>query len=154
MRSEGWSEATAPYRPPLYLTTLSALASLAPINLIFFAIRFAHRRRENREKNKTRNIINRNCGCPTGRTANFFDIDLLMDVGAHQNLVQLPLNEGDLILYLMPGDASMESEGIGDKFVAKDVPEVFSLFDDFSYDLSNLDLNNFRQNAMAMEMRQ
>jgi len=79
----------------------------------------------------------------------------MVDVGAHQNLLQLPLNEGDLILHLLPGDASLAAEQDGDnvKFRVKGVPEVFSLFDDFSYDVSNLDLTNFRQNVVAQEMR-
>ena len=53
------------------------------------------RRAENRKKDKTRNFINKFVACPVGRTANFIDIDLVMDIGAHQNLLQLPLNEGD-----------------------------------------------------------
>ena len=112
------------------------------------------RRAENREKDKTRNCLNRNCIIPVGRTANFIDIDLVADVGAHQNLFQLPLNEGDLILHLMGGDASTANEGTGNKFYVKGVPEVFSLFDDFSYDLSNLDLTHFRQNAVTQEIMQ
>jgi len=113
------------------------------------------KRAENTEKQKKRNFLNRHCVFPTGRTANFIDIDLMVDVGAHQNLLQLPLNEGDLILHLLPGDASLAAEQDGDnvKFRVKGVPEVFSLFDDFSYDVSNLDLTNFRQNVVAQEMR-
>jgi hypothetical protein len=101
--------------------------------------------------NKDRNFINRNCACPIGRTANFTDIDLVVDVGAHQNLAQLVLNEGDLILYLLPGDATSDAEG-GQPFRVKAVPEVFSLFDDFSYDLSQMNLKHFRQNAVVQEM--
>ncbi|GMH95772.1 hypothetical protein TrVE_jg12746 [Triparma verrucosa] len=110
------------------------------------------RRQDNLEKDKTRNFVNKHCACPVGRTANFIDIDLVMDVGAHQRLAQLPLNEGDLILYLMDGDASIAAEGTGNKFYVKSVPEVFSLFDDLSYDLSNLDLTHFRQNAITQEI--
>ena len=116
------------------------------------------RRSEDKEKNKGRNCLNRACAIPVGRTANFTDIDLMMDVGAHQNLVQLVTNEGDLILHMMPGDASTAAEeGAGAGSYAlrvKDVPEVFSLFDDFSYDLSNLNLTHFRQNAVAQTIMQ
>jgi len=110
------------------------------------------KRREDRELDKTRNWCNKQCACPVGRSANFIDIDLLVDVGAHQRLDQLPLNEGDLLLYLLDGDASSAADGTGNKLRVKAVPEVFSLFDDFSYNLSQMDLSHFRQNAVAQQM--
>jgi hypothetical protein len=110
------------------------------------------RRAAEKELEKSRSFINKACACPVGRTANFLDIDLVMDVGAHQNMSQLFLNEGDLLLHVMPGDASMNAEGDGDKLTVKGVPEVFNLFDDISYDLSNLNLTHFRQNAVTQEI--
>ena len=52
----------------------------------------------------------------------------------------------------MDGDASTANEGTGNEFKVTSVPEVFSLFDDFSYDLSNLNLTHFRQNAVAQQI--
>ena len=37
-------------------------------------------------------------------------------------------------------------------FNVKNVPEVFSHFDDFSWELSKLDLKHFRQNAMRNDI--
>ena len=114
------------------------------------------RRQENIEMEKKRMICNRWCVIPIGRTANFIDIDLVADVGAHQRLTQLVVNEGDLLLHLLPGDASMNSEKKeGEDFVTfkvKGVPEVFSAFDDLSYDLSLMNLKNYRQNAVSKQM--
>ena len=79
------------------------------------------------------------------------DIDLVADVGAHQRCSQLCLNEGDLLLHILPGDASEDTtDGV---FTVHAVPEVFASFDDLSFELSQMDLRNFRQNAVAMQMR-
>ena len=109
-------------------------------------------RREEKEKEKTRGCVNSWCACPIGRTANFMDIDLIADVGAHQKCSQLCLNEGDLHLYVMPGDASDDADENG-LFHVYYVPEVFAKFDDISYELSQMNLKHFRQNAIAGEMR-
>lgn len=80
---------------------------------------------------------NATCACcfvPVGRTANYFDIDIVVDVGAHQKCTELCLNEGSLVLYrLAGGDASARDQ---QKFIVYAVPEVFSGFDDMSFELA------------------
>merc|ERR1711924_491415 len=39
------------------------------------------------------------CKMPGGRTLDYFDSDIVVDVGAHQGLLQLCRNEGDLIVH-------------------------------------------------------
>lgn len=90
------------------------------------------------------------CAWPVGRTAHFFDLDLVADVGAHQRCSQLVLNEGDLLLHrLAGGDASAPGQAT---FAVRSVPEVFSTFDDLSYDLAKMDLTHFRQSAVVQRM--
>lgn len=110
------------------------------------------KRKEDKEKNTERSCIARCCACPIGRTANFMDIDLVADVGAHQRCSQLCLNEGDLLLHVLPGDASGDADENG-IFSVTQVPEVFASFDDLSFQLSQMNLKNFRQNAIAQQMR-
>merc|ERR1712224_758091 len=93
----------------------------------------------------------RNCVCPTGRSAFFFDIDILVDIGAHQRCVQVCLNEGDLLIHRLEGADEDNDDQI---FVVKNVPEVFSLFDDFSCQLSQMDLSHYRQSAQGQKMMQ
>ena len=102
------------------------------------------RRKEDRDREKDRSWLNKCCVFPVGRTANFIDIDIVADVGAHQRCSQLVLNEGDLLLHLLPGDASGDADADG-IFYVRGVPEVFSTFDDLSYDLSKMDLKHYRQ---------
>ena len=73
---------------------------------------------------------------------------MVVDVGAHQKCHQLPMNEGDLLLYRVGGDKS-DSDTV---FLVRQVPEVFSTFDDLSYDLSRMDLSRFRTNAITTEV--
>ena len=49
------------------------------------------------------------------------------------------------------GDASHDSSTQA-FFNVKNVPEVFSHFDEFSWELSKLDLKHFRQNAMRNDI--
>jgi len=92
------------------------------------------------------------CACPIGRTAHYFDMDIVADVRAHQSCWQLCLNEGTLEFgRLRGGDASHDARTAA-FFRVRDVPEVFAHFDDFSYELSKLDLTHFRRNAMRNEM--
>ena len=39
------------------------------------------------------------CALPVGRTISFFDMDIVVDIGAHQRCAQLPFNEGDLQIW-------------------------------------------------------
>ena len=97
-----------------------------------------------------RNVISRCCcAWPVGRTAHFFDLDLVVDVGAHQRCGQLFLNEGDLLLHRLSGGDASDPEK---SFKVTNVPEVFSTFDDLSYDMSKMDLTHFRQSAVAQRM--
>jgi len=101
---------------------------------------------------KTRGCLRNCCAIPIGRSLNFFDMDIVVDIGAHQNCSQLVLNEGDLQIYRMPGgDAS--NKKLKDKvFLVKNVPEVFSTFDDLSYVMSMMDLTHYRTNAVGQQM--
>jgi len=89
------------------------------------------------------------CICPTGRTAMFWDLDIMVDIGARQKCKQLFYNEGDLLMHRLPGGDADSNEQV---FKVRNVPEVFSLFDDLSYELSQMDLSHFRQSAMANKM--
>lgn len=92
------------------------------------------------------------CRCPLGRSLDFFDMDIVVDIGAHQRCSQLCLNEGDLQMYrLAGGDASNQDEKI---FLVNNVPEVFNTFDDLSYTLSQMDLTHYRQSAVGQRMMQ
>jgi len=104
------------------------------------------------ELEAVRGACGRCCRLPVGRTAHFFDIDLVADVRAQQACWQLPLNEGSMHFGRMAGgDASHDSKTHA-FFNVKNVPEVFSYFDDFSWELSKLDLKHFRQNAMRNDI--
>jgi hypothetical protein len=101
-------------------------------------------------QHEARNCVTRNCVCPTGRSAYFFDLDILVDIGAHQRCVQVCLNEGDLLLHRLAG---ADKDNSDTTFVIKNVPEVFNLFDDFSWQLSQMNLSHYRQSAMGQDMR-
>ena len=89
---------------------------------------------------------------PVGRTAHFFDLDIVVDVRAHQGCWQLCLNEGSMQFgRLQGGDASHDAK-THQFFNMHNVPEVFAYFDDFSYELSQLDLSNYRGNAMRNDI--
>ena len=92
------------------------------------------------------------CRLPIGRTANFFDIDIVADVRAEQACWQLPLNEGSMHFGRMQGGDSSHDSSTQAFFNVKNVPEVFSHFDEFSWELSKLDLKHFRQNAMRNDI--
>ena len=92
------------------------------------------------------------CAVPIGRTAHFFDIDLVADVRAHQSCWQLCLNEGSLDFGRLRGGDATHQGTTASFFRVRDVPEVFAYFDQFSYELSKLDLSHFRQNAMRNDM--
>ena len=108
------------------------------------------------EQKKAREAERGPCGrCfkfPVGRTAHFFDIDLVADVRAEQACWQLCLNEGNLHFGRMQGGDASHDGASQAFFNMRNVPEVFSLFDDFSWELSKLDLSNFRQNAMRNDI--
>ncbi|CAD7937731.1 unnamed protein product [Amoebophrya sp. A25] len=89
------------------------------------------------------------CKIPIARTFRFFDMDLVADIGAHQNCTQLMTNEGDLQLYRLAGGDVDNKQKV---FLVKDVPEVFSKFDDLSYVLSQMDLTHFRKSAIGQQM--
>jgi len=88
------------------------------------------------------------CKMPWGRTLDYFDSDIIVDVGAHQGIMQLCRNEGDLIVHRLGGDASDTNQ----EFTVSNVPEVWTLFDDLSYDLSKLNLKSYTRNALGQKM--
>ena len=101
---------------------------------------------------RERGALGRCCAVPVGRTAHFFDLDIVVDVRAHQGCWQLCLNEGSMQFgRLQGGDASHDAK-THQFFNMHNVPEVFAYFDDFSYELSQLDLSNYRGNAMRNDI--
>jgi len=78
----------------------------------------------------------------------FFDADLIVDVQAKQDLLQLCRNEGNLIVHRTGGDQDNSQT----EYVIRDVPEVYTLFDDLSYDLARLDLAGYAENAVGQQM--
>ena len=104
------------------------------------------------EREAARGCLGQWVRLPVGRTAHFFDIDLVADVRAEQACWQLPLNEGSMHFgRLQGGDASHDSKTQA-FFNVKHVPEVFAYFDEFSFELSKLDLRNYRRNAMRNDI--
>merc|ERR1712217_428272 len=96
-------------------------------------------RQEKVEKAKERSFLaNYCCVIPVGRTISFFDIDLLVDIGAYQRCSQLCILEGDLQLHRLAGADFDNPDPI---FRVKNVPEVFNMFDEFSFELSQMDLS-------------
>jgi len=95
------------------------------------------------------------CHCiaiPVGRTAHFFDLDIVADIRAKQSCWQLCLNEGSLHFGRLPGGDASHDSRTHTFFNVKYVPEVFSYFDELSFELSKMDLSHFRQNAMRNDM--
>jgi hypothetical protein len=89
------------------------------------------------------------CAVPVGRTIQYFDIDIIVDVGTRQRCRQLCLSEGDLLIYRIPGGDSDDTETI---FTLRNVPNVFSKFDQLSLDLAKMDLSHYQRNAMHSQV--
>jgi hypothetical protein len=53
---------------------------------------------------------------------------------------------------VVPSAAGGGASEDGELFTVTNVPEVFSTFDDLSYDLSKMELKHFRQSAMTQHM--
>jgi hypothetical protein len=60
--------------------------------------------------------------CPTGRTLDYFDTDIVVDVGAHQDLCQMCCHEGNMVVYRLAGADMSDSRT---EFVMSDVPDPF-----------------------------
>lgn len=82
------------------------------------------------------------CSVPYGRTVDFFDMDILVDLQADQRCAQLCMNEGDLRMVRMAGGDKSNPDTL---FTVHGVPEAYAIFDDLSYDLSSMNLKNFVQ---------
>lgn len=80
------------------------------------------------------------CSIPKGRTVDYFDMDILVDLQADQRCLQICMNEGDLILVRMAGGDKSNPDVV---FRVFGVPEAYAVFDDLSYDLSTMDLKHF-----------
>jgi len=89
------------------------------------------------------------CSVPSGRTVDYFDMDILVDLQADQRCTQICINEGDLKLIRMAGGDKNNSDIV---FTAYGVPEAYAVFDDLSYDLSTMNLKNFVQAAEGRDM--
>ena len=77
---------------------------------------------------------------------------LRSQVRAHQTCWQLCLNEGNLEFGRLQGADASHAGRTSAFFRVRDVPEVFAHFDEFSFELSKLDLSHFRQNALRNDM--
>ena len=71
---------------------------------------------------------------------------------AAQACWQLPLNQGSIQFGRVQGGDASHDGGMAAFFNVQNVPEVFSYFDELSWELSKLDLKHFRQNAMRNDM--
>eukprot|EP00035_Acanthoeca_spectabilis_P008875 m.159523 g.159523 ORF g.159523 m.159523 type:complete len:408 (+) comp14531_c1_seq4:1266-2489(+) len=92
------------------------------------------------------------CGCiccPKGRKLDTFDADIITDVSAHQSCFQICLNEGDIILYRLPGGDPSDSRVA---FPVEDVPDVFGIFDVITWELSKLNLRHWAGKALGRRM--
>ena len=83
-------------------------------------------------------------GCPSGRALDYFDSDVIVDVQAHQNLSQIIFNEGNLIVFKAGGDASDNST----RFEIRNVPNIFSVFDNYTVRLARMNLRKFTARKM------
>ena len=92
------------------------------------------------------------CALPVGRTAHFFDLDIVADIRAKQSCWQLCLNDGSLHFGRLAGADASHSQRTHTFFNVKSVPEVFAYFDELSIELSRMELAHFRQNAMGNDM--
>lgn len=106
------------------------------------------------ETAKNRDSCGRCCRVPVGRTAEFFDIDIVADVRAHQTCWQLCVAEGNMHFGRMQGGDASADDKTQAFFNVKHVPEVFAHFDEFSYELSKMDLSHFRTGAMRNDIMQ
>ena len=76
-------------------------------------------------------------------------MDIVVDIGAKQRCSQLCLNEGDLLIYRLPGGDKDNDKPL---FPVYNVPEVFSKFDSLSYELAKMDLSHYQRSAVHQDM--
>ena len=65
-------------------------------------------------------------------------------------MCQLCCNEGDLLVHRIAGGDYDNQNQI---FRVKSVPEVYTLFDDLSYEISKLELKAYAQSAVGQRMQ-
>ena len=88
------------------------------------------------------------CECPSGRQLDQFDTDIIVDLSSHQNLMQIMRGEGDIIVHRLQGDVSDSSP----TFVLSDVPNVFSVFQELTFDLAKMNLRGLASKGLGKLM--
>jgi hypothetical protein len=86
--------------------------------------------------------------CLSGRQLDQFDTDLIIDMSAHQNLMQVCRGEGDILVHRLPGDASDPSP----TFVISDVPRVIKVFQELTFELASMNLKNLAGKGLGQIM--
>ena len=89
------------------------------------------------------------CSVPCGRTLDTFDADIIVDASAHQTLCQICRGEGDLVLYRKAGADLSDPSQI---FVLPDVVAPFDVFNDVTFELSKINLQGARNQALGARM--
>ena len=81
------------------------------------------------------------CGpiIPVGKRISQFDTVVIRDIDAKQDCLQMFTDEGDIIIYKIEGTDVSHSPTLK----IRDVPNIFPMFDDLSYHLTNLHLPHF-----------
>jgi hypothetical protein len=86
--------------------------------------------------------------CPSGRQLDTFDTDIIVDLSAHQTLLQVCRGEGDIIVHRLDGDVSDKSP----TFVLSDVPNLFDIFQKLTFDLAQVNLKGLAKKGLGRMM--
>lgn len=81
-----------------------------------------------------------------GRQLDSYDAQIISDVSAHQTLLQMCRGEGDIVIHrLQGGDLSDD----GEIMVMSDVPDVFDVFNDMTFELAKLNLKSLAAKGLG-----
>ena len=86
--------------------------------------------------------------CLNGRQLDTFDTDIIVDLSAHQTILQMCRGEGDVIIHRLQGDVSDTSP----TFVLSDVPSLFDVFQELTFDLAQVNLKELARKGLGKRM--
>ena len=86
--------------------------------------------------------------CLNGRQLDTFDTDIIVDLSAHQTILQICRGEGDVIVHRLQGDVSDTSP----TFVLSDVPSLFDVFQELTFDLAQVNLKELARKGLGKRM--
>ena len=86
--------------------------------------------------------------CLNGRQLDTFDTDIIVDLSAHQTILQICRGEGDVIIHRLQGDVSDTSP----TFVLSDVPSLFDVFQELTFDLAQVNLKELARKGLGKRM--